>query len=193
MGWVNSDHPEHEGWIVGFTPREGYADGWACRDCDWLGDAYNVEHKRVGRRRKGSPVVGVSPRTCSGEVYARHGASLRELHSPVDKADQPLEWIAAGCECGWRSPRFRAKPWWHVWKRPTEIAGRIVLLTSSKPDAKTDKLVTERPRWTPFVCTVDDSDEERARAIWRQHLIHHAAAEALQAPRGRKAQEGACG
>jgi hypothetical protein len=71
MGW-QSEHSEHEGYVVGFVTREG----------------------------------------CSPE-----SGLYRELMSPADNVTRDVEQLAAGCDCGWRSPRWfpsRRKPahWW---------------------------------------------------------------------------------
>lgn len=66
MGWIDEEHPEHEGYAIGYVPREG------CASSD------------------------------SG-LY-------RELGYPADNADRSVARIAAGCDCGWRSPRWVPDP-----------------------------------------------------------------------------------
>ncbi|HEY4178394.1 MAG TPA: hypothetical protein VGM90_16220 [Kofleriaceae bacterium] len=62
MGWFSSDLPGHEGYIIGYTMRDGVDE--------------------------------------DSHLY-------RELQYPGDDGDRRVLRIAAGCECGWRSARWR--------------------------------------------------------------------------------------
>lgn len=74
MGWVREEHPDHEGYVIGFVCREG---------CEQDSGLY------------------------------------RELMYPADDTRRDVELLAAGCDCGWRSPRWfpsRRKPaTWSPW------------------------------------------------------------------------------
>jgi hypothetical protein len=61
MGWQHDEHPDHEGYLVGFVTREG----------------------------------------CSPEA-----GQYRELTYPADDVTREVGRLGAGCDCGWRSPRW---------------------------------------------------------------------------------------
>lgn len=65
MGWTDEEHPEHEGYPVGYIVREGCA-----------------------------PTSGL----------------YRELGYPADAKARPMARMAAGCDCGWRSPQWIPDP-----------------------------------------------------------------------------------
>jgi hypothetical protein len=67
MGWMNVDHPEHEGWAVALQKDER-------------------------------------------SEFARDGY-FRELGYPKDDKDNiRVDAVQAGCDCGWRSARFKVLP-----------------------------------------------------------------------------------
>ena len=92
MGLVhnNDEQGRHEGYAVGYVPR----------DCE----------PNAGTRKNGWPLVEL-------EAYDEH-YPLREVGSRgIDHkwAIAGVRFYAAGCSCGWRSPRhrvFTTATWW---------------------------------------------------------------------------------
>ena len=67
----------------------------------------------------------------------------RELQYPIDVTVRRVELVAAGCECGWRSPRWspRVPTEWRPWTQ-----------------------------WGPWSVFAPAEDDERALALWRRHV-----------------------
>jgi hypothetical protein len=91
----------------------------------------------------------------------------RELRSPADDAERTnIEMFQVGCECGWRSPRFRAPPdtsWWPFTLRfpefheaLREVAGDLWCQHWRLPDALAARAETRVPRDTAAVALTAD-------------------------------------
>ena len=65
----------------------------------------------------------------------------RELAYPDDDQPRPVALISAGCDCGWRSPRFK----------PSTMGARV-------------------SDWGPFSVNTTDRDDDRVRELHHQHI-----------------------
>lgn len=65
----------------------------------------------------------------------------RELGYPDDATDRRVELISAGCECGWRSPRFRPE-------KPTDWSP-FVVHTTERDDKRVEELWVGHIELTP--------------------------------------------
>lgn len=75
----------------------------------------------------------------------------RELGYPLDKDRRDdIQAIQAGCDCGWRSARWRPRPWWNK---------------------------DEKPGYTPYIAYVSPQDTDQARDLWTKHAADCIAAE----------------
>lgn len=107
MGWVNQDHPSHEGYVVGLVPVE--PPSVRCRrrpranphDCQRQCPSDRLHFPCLPR--EGDPL------TDAWETWMRR-EKWREL-GMFDNDSKPIERvhrIQIGCSCGWRSPVFHA-------------------------------------------------------------------------------------
>lgn len=83
---------------------------------------------------------------------------LRELGQEYgrDKEKIPLSWVAMGCECGWRSPRWQPRSWW--------LTGEFA--ECPPPGTKSER---RTPEWIPSIVDVSKTDEELGYVLWREH------------------------
>lgn len=104
----------------------------------WMSDLGDHEGYAVG-----FVTVVKDGRSCSGV--------FREL-GYADEEVQRIEKVAAACECGWRSARWRPLPW--------------------REDGK-----LHLPDFSPHVVFISQEDEDKAHDLWKEHVEHARAKE----------------
>lgn len=147
MGWINEDHPGHEGYLVALVEVEPPV--IACSRGSRTAERHQAVHQCPLRKRIGGPCVpakrgsGSENREAWYRWLSRHPQwrELRYADEPP-REERKIFRVQVACDCGWRSQVLRA-PFGTTWS-PSVV-------------------------WLPEASVHAEAWEEAARKLWGEH------------------------